>query len=188
MSKLVTTSAVPQLPTWPAGTWLVTAAVRARVMSQGVFVEAHPEDSRPSIGACGRLWTGLGHRIFLRRRFARLPRQRSRLFQGAVTAAKSKTRPWRKLRNPFDLCLIPSALPIRHPPAADRPQARYLLSGGGDRSCSTCRLRVRTSRLRKPGSSPRPVRVPGDLRQRPVSGVPARVRGEREGLKCYVRG
>jgi len=30
-----------------------------------------------------------------------------RLFQAAVTAAKSKTRLWRKLRNRFDLCLIP---------------------------------------------------------------------------------
>ena len=31
-----------------------------------------------------------------------------RLFQAAWTAAKSKTRLWRKLRNRFDLCLIPS--------------------------------------------------------------------------------
>jgi hypothetical protein len=31
-----------------------------------------------------------------------------RLFQAAVAAAKSKTRLWRKLRNRFDLCLIPS--------------------------------------------------------------------------------
>jgi hypothetical protein len=30
-----------------------------------------------------------------------------RLFQAAVTAAKSKTRLWRKLRTRFDLCLIP---------------------------------------------------------------------------------
>ncbi|MBP8284929.1 MAG: hypothetical protein KAX46_13620 [Chromatiaceae bacterium] len=29
------------------------------------------------------------------------------LFQAALTAAKSKTRLWRKLRNRFDLCLIP---------------------------------------------------------------------------------
>ncbi len=43
-----------------------------------------------------------------------------RLFQAAVAAAKSKTRLWRKLRNRFDLCLIPSweALyqSIIHPP------------------------------------------------------------------------
>ena len=31
-----------------------------------------------------------------------------RLFQAAATAAKTKTRLWRKLRNRFDLCLIPS--------------------------------------------------------------------------------
>ncbi len=30
-----------------------------------------------------------------------------RLFRAAVTAAKSKTRFWRKLRTRFDLCLIP---------------------------------------------------------------------------------
>jgi hypothetical protein len=29
------------------------------------------------------------------------------LFQAALTAAKSKTRLWRKLRNRFDHCLIP---------------------------------------------------------------------------------
>jgi hypothetical protein len=43
-----------------------------------------------------------------------------RLFQAAGTAAKSKTRLWRTLRNRFDLCLIPSweALyqSIIHPP------------------------------------------------------------------------
>jgi hypothetical protein len=31
-----------------------------------------------------------------------------RLFQAALTAARSKTRLWRKLRNRFDLCLIPN--------------------------------------------------------------------------------
>jgi hypothetical protein len=31
-----------------------------------------------------------------------------RLFQAALTAAKSKTQPRRKLRNRFDLCLIPN--------------------------------------------------------------------------------
>ncbi|CRI67430.1 hypothetical protein THIOKS1590005 [Thiocapsa sp. KS1] len=43
-----------------------------------------------------------------------------RLFEAALTAAKSKTRLWRKLRNRFDLCLIQSRevlyRSILHPP------------------------------------------------------------------------
>jgi hypothetical protein len=43
-----------------------------------------------------------------------------RLFQAALTAAESKTRLWRTLRNRFDPCLIPSwevlYRSILHPP------------------------------------------------------------------------
>jgi hypothetical protein len=66
------------------------------------------------------LSTVLMHLMMLAFLIDQIQQRCCRLFQAAVTAAKSKTRLWRKLRNRFDLCLIPSweALyeSIIHPP------------------------------------------------------------------------
>jgi hypothetical protein len=66
------------------------------------------------------LSTVLMHLMMLAFLIDQIQQRCCRLFQAAVTAAKSKTRLWRKLRNRFDLCLIPNweALyqSIIHPP------------------------------------------------------------------------
>jgi hypothetical protein len=66
------------------------------------------------------LSTVLMHLMMLAFLIDQIQQRCCRLFQAAVTAAKSKTRLWRKLRHRFDLCLIPSweALyqSIIHPP------------------------------------------------------------------------
>ena len=66
------------------------------------------------------LSTVLMHLMMLAFLIDQIQQRCCRLFQAAVAAAKSKTRLWRKLRNRFDLCLIPNweALyqSIIHPP------------------------------------------------------------------------
>lgn len=54
------------------------------------------------------LSTVLMHLMMLAFLIDQIQQRCCRLFQAALTAAKSKTRLWRKLRNRFDLCLIPS--------------------------------------------------------------------------------
>ncbi len=54
------------------------------------------------------LSTALMHLMMLALLMDRIQQRCCRLFQAALTAVKSKTRLWRKLRNRFDLCLIPS--------------------------------------------------------------------------------
>jgi hypothetical protein len=54
------------------------------------------------------LSTVLMHLMMLAFLIDQIQQRCCRLFQAAVTAAKSKTRFWRKLRNRFDLCLLPS--------------------------------------------------------------------------------
>ncbi|MBK1647624.1 hypothetical protein [Rhabdochromatium marinum] len=54
------------------------------------------------------LSTVLMHLMMLAFLIDQIQQRCCRLFQAAVTAAKSKTRFWRKLRNRFDLCLIPN--------------------------------------------------------------------------------
>ena len=54
------------------------------------------------------LSTVLMHLMMLAFLIDQIQQRCCRLFQAAVTAAKSKTRLWRKLRTRFDLCLIPS--------------------------------------------------------------------------------
>jgi hypothetical protein len=53
------------------------------------------------------LSTVLMHLMMLAFLIDQIQQRCCRLFQAALTAAKSKTRLWRKLRNRFDLCLIP---------------------------------------------------------------------------------
>lgn len=53
------------------------------------------------------LSTVLMHLMMLAFLIDQIQQRCCRLFQAAVTAAKSKTRFWRKLRTRFDLCLIP---------------------------------------------------------------------------------
>jgi len=66
------------------------------------------------------LSTVLMHLMMLAFLIDQIQQRCCRLFQAAVTAAKSKTRLWRKLRHRFDLCLIPSwevlYQSIIHPP------------------------------------------------------------------------
>jgi hypothetical protein len=54
------------------------------------------------------LSTVLMHLMMLAFLIDQIQQRCCRLFQAALTAAKSKTRLWRKLRNRFDLCLIPN--------------------------------------------------------------------------------
>jgi hypothetical protein len=54
------------------------------------------------------LGTVLMHLMMLAFLIDQIQQRCCRLFQAALTAAKSKTRLWRKLRNRFDLCLIPT--------------------------------------------------------------------------------
>jgi hypothetical protein len=94
-----------------------------------------------------------------------------RLFQAALTAAKSKTRLWRKLRNRFDLCLIPSwevLYRVHHRSAADRLDARHLLAERRERPCSKPLLRITKSQpfqQRRPAA--RGVLCPTALHTRP---------------------
>jgi hypothetical protein len=53
------------------------------------------------------LSTVLMHLMMLAFLIDQIQQRGCRLFQAAVTAAKSKTRFWRQLRTRFDLCLIP---------------------------------------------------------------------------------
>lgn len=66
------------------------------------------------------LSTVLMHLMMLAFLIDQIQQRCCRLFQAAVTAVKSKTRLWRKLRHRFDLCLIPSwevlYQSIIHPP------------------------------------------------------------------------
>jgi hypothetical protein len=66
------------------------------------------------------LSTVLMHLMLLAFLIDQIQQRCCRLFQAAVTAAKSRTRLWRKLRHGFDLCLIPSweapYQSIIHPP------------------------------------------------------------------------
>ena len=60
------------------------------------------------------LSTVLMHLMMLAFLIDQIQQRCCRLFQAAVTAAKSKTRLWRKLRNRFDLCLIPDWETLYH--------------------------------------------------------------------------
>ncbi|CRI64914.1 transposase (fragment) [Thiocapsa sp. KS1] len=66
------------------------------------------------------LSTVLKHLMMLAFLIDQIQQRCCRLFEAALTAAKSKTRLWRKLRNRFDLCLIQSRevlyRSILHPP------------------------------------------------------------------------
>ena len=53
------------------------------------------------------LSTVLMHRMMLAFLIDQIQQHCCRLFQAALSAAKSKSRLWRKLRSRFDLCLIP---------------------------------------------------------------------------------
>jgi hypothetical protein len=93
-----------------------------------------------------------------------------RLFQAAVSAAKSKTRLWRKLRTRFGLCPIPnweafSRSIIRPPDIA----LGHSLATRRDRACSRCRLEGRTSELAASAASQRAARAPADRQRWPPS-------------------
>jgi hypothetical protein len=60
------------------------------------------------------LSTVLMHLMMLAFLIDQIQQRCCRLFQAALTAAKSKTRLWRKLRNRFDLCLIPDWETLYH--------------------------------------------------------------------------
>ncbi|MFN2282945.1 MAG: transposase, partial [Anaerolineae bacterium] len=53
------------------------------------------------------LSTVLMHLMMLAFLIDQIQQRCCRLFQAALTAARSKTRLWQKLRTRFDLCLIP---------------------------------------------------------------------------------